>query len=100
MPNLRGWEILVLVLIVLLLFGSKKLPDAARGIGRSLRIFKSETKGLMDEEKSSDETPAVAAAPETPQVPPAVADPAPLPGSTPVESAEQGQQPPSGRTNA
>lgn len=46
--NLRGWEILVIAALVLLLFGAKRLPDAARGLGRSLRIFKAETKGLHD----------------------------------------------------
>ncbi|HYO20609.1 MAG TPA: twin-arginine translocase TatA/TatE family subunit [Dermatophilaceae bacterium] len=35
MPNLRGPELLILMLIVVLLFGAKRLPDAARGIGRS-----------------------------------------------------------------
>lgn len=49
MPNLRGWEWLILVALVLLLFGAKRLPDAARGLGRSLRIFKAETKGLTDD---------------------------------------------------
>ena len=46
--NLRGWEILVIAALVLLLFGAKRLPDAARGLGRSLRIFKAETKGLTE----------------------------------------------------
>ncbi len=46
-------EILIVVLLVALLFGAKRLPDAARGLGRSLRIFKAETKGLAD----SDPTP-------------------------------------------
>lgn len=46
--NLRGWEPIILVLLVVLLFGAKRLPDAARGLGRSLRIFKAETKGLSD----------------------------------------------------
>lgn len=50
MPNLRWQELLIIVLIVVLLFGAKRLPDAARGIGRSLRIFKAETKGLADEQ--------------------------------------------------
>ena len=45
--NLRGPELLVLVLIILLLFGAKRLPDVARGLGRSLRIFKAETKDLQ-----------------------------------------------------
>ncbi len=43
-------EILIIAAIVILLFGAKKLPDLARGSGRALRIFKSETKGLMDDE--------------------------------------------------
>ena len=44
---------LILILIVLLLFGAKRLPDLARGLGRSARILKSETDGLR-----TDETPA------------------------------------------
>lgn len=36
----------VVALVVLLLFGAKRLPDTARGLGRSLRIFKAETEGL------------------------------------------------------
>jgi sec-independent protein translocase protein TatA len=46
--QLRGWEWLIIVALVLLLFGAKRLPDAARGLGRSLRIFKAETKGLAE----------------------------------------------------
>lgn len=46
MPNLRPQEILIILLIVLLLFGGKKLPDLARGLGRSLRIFKAEVKAV------------------------------------------------------
>ncbi len=61
MPNFRGWEFILILLLALLLFGGfKKLPDAARGVGRSLRIFKAETKGLADDD---DETPAADAAP-------------------------------------
>lgn len=48
MPNLRGSELLILVLLIVVLFGAKRLPDAARGVGRSLRIFKAETKGLTE----------------------------------------------------
>jgi sec-independent protein translocase protein TatA len=51
MPDLGVWEILIIAVVVLVLFGSKKLPDSARSLGRSLRIFKSETKGLMDEDQ-------------------------------------------------
>ncbi|MGV9823853.1 Sec-independent protein translocase subunit TatA [Nocardia xishanensis] len=43
------WHVLVVVLIFLLFFGSKRLPDAARSIGRSMRIFKSEVSQMQAE---------------------------------------------------
>ncbi len=49
MRALEPWHLLILVLVVLLLFGGKRLPDAARGLGRSLRIFKSEVKQMQDD---------------------------------------------------
>lgn len=55
MPNLGAPEFLIILLVVLLLFGAKKLPDLARGTGRALRIFKSETKGLVDDDDDDDE---------------------------------------------
>jgi sec-independent protein translocase protein TatA len=53
MPSIGAPEIILILLVLVLLFGAKKLPDLARGSGRALRIFKAETKGLMDDE---DET--------------------------------------------
>jgi sec-independent protein translocase protein TatA len=53
MPNIGAPEIILILLVLVLLFGAKKLPDLARGSGRALRIFKAETKGLMDDD---DET--------------------------------------------
>jgi len=50
MSNFKGWEIIIVLALLLLLFGAKRLPDAARGLGRSLRIFKAETKGLRDDD--------------------------------------------------
>ena len=50
MSNFKGWEIIIILALLLLLFGAKRLPDAARGLGRSLRIFKAETKGLRDDD--------------------------------------------------
>jgi sec-independent protein translocase protein TatA len=50
MPNLGPLEIGLIILAVLLLFGYKKLPDASRSMGRSLRIFKSEMKGMKDDD--------------------------------------------------
>ncbi|MFL6155920.1 MAG: Sec-independent protein translocase subunit TatA [Marmoricola sp.] len=51
-------EIILILAVVILLFGAKKLPDLARGSGRALRIFKAETKGLIDDDE--DETAAAA----------------------------------------
>ena len=47
---LEPWHLIILVLVVVLLFGGRRLPDAARGLGRSLRIFKSEMKQMQDDE--------------------------------------------------
>ena len=48
--NLGPMEISLIILAILLLFGYKKLPDASRSIGRSLRIFKGEMKGMKDDD--------------------------------------------------
>ena len=82
MSNFKGWEIIIILALLLLLFGAKRLPDAARGLGRSLRIFKAETKGLIDDdddrESHSDPAPR-SDAPPAPRV---------LPGT--VENRDQG----------
>ena len=43
-------ELLIILAVLVLLFGASKLPELARGSGRALRIFKAETKGLMDDD--------------------------------------------------
>lgn len=53
--NLGPTEILLILLVLVLLFGAKKLPELARGSGRALRIFKAETKGLMDDDADGDD---------------------------------------------
>jgi sec-independent protein translocase protein TatA len=50
-------ELLIIVGIIVLLFGAKKLPELARGSGRALRIFKAETKGLLDDDDDDTKTP-------------------------------------------
>jgi TatA/E family protein of Tat protein translocase len=47
-------HILILLIVVVVLFGAKRLPDSARSLGRSLRIFKSEIKELNTDEKKSE----------------------------------------------
>ena len=49
-----GWpEILIIMLIVILLFGAKRLPELARGVGKSIKEFKKATSGLEDEVRSA-----------------------------------------------
>jgi sec-independent protein translocase protein TatA len=43
------WQLVIVVLIILLLFGARRLPDLARSVGQSLKIFKSEVKDLQDD---------------------------------------------------
>jgi sec-independent protein translocase protein TatA len=52
MGALKPWHILIFVVVLVLLFGAKRLPDAARSLGRSLRIIKAETKGLIDDDNN------------------------------------------------
>ena len=47
----QGAEWLIILAIVILVFGAAKLPELARGTGQALRIFKTETKGLRDEDE-------------------------------------------------
>lgn len=108
MPNLGTTEIIIIAIVIMVLFGSKKLPDAARSIGRSLRIFKAETKGLREDDKSAEPAPTPApAAPlpiepsPAPQVQPiaqpvakSVGQPVGQPVAQPVsQSAANGTQP-------
>ncbi|NMO05153.1 Sec-independent protein translocase subunit TatA [Gordonia sp. TBRC 11910] len=51
MGAIQPWHIVLVLLAFVILFGSKKLPDAARGLGRSLRIFKSEVKEMQNDGK-------------------------------------------------
>ena len=78
------WHWIVLAVIVIALFGYKRLPDAARSLGRSLRIFKTEIKGMGEDDKAREAAakPAVEAAPVTAPAPEA-AQPAAAPTAVP-----------------
>lgn len=57
LADLGPWEIIIILGVLLLLFGAKKLPELARGSGQALRIFKAETKDLRgagDEREKSE----------------------------------------------
>ena len=53
--NLGPKEIVILLIVVLILFGAKRLPDSARSLGRSMRIFKSEMKEMKADDTVIEE---------------------------------------------
>ena len=65
-------ELLIILAVLVLLFGASKLPELARGSGRALRIFKAETKGLLDDddEQKTTEQRQIDAARSTPEATP------------------------------
>ena len=48
-----GWELVLVVLVIMVLFGAKRLPEASRSLGRSMRIFKSEVSEMKNDGKSA-----------------------------------------------
>jgi sec-independent protein translocase protein TatA len=69
------WKILIVALVIIVLFGSRKLPHAARSLGQSMRILKTEVQGLHEDEPASPATQAAQAAPtELQQAPAPVPD--------------------------
>src|SRR5579863_5428659 len=68
------WKILIVAVVIIVLFGSRKLPDAARSLGKSMRILKTEVQGLHEdnEAQTTYTAPAANVAPAA-QIQPAVA---------------------------
>jgi sec-independent protein translocase protein TatA len=85
MGVLKPWHIAVLVGVLILLFGAKKLPDAARSLGRSMRILKAETKGLTEDGKDKEGLADKAEAQVTEQKPLADNQPSPAPRVDPIQ---------------
>ncbi|WHT16827.1 Sec-independent protein translocase subunit TatA [Crossiella sp. CA-258035] len=81
-------ELLIIAVVVVLLFGAKKMPDMARAVGRSMRIFKAETKTMREEDGQAEQAAAPAPQPPVQQQPaaqqPYTAAPQPLPPTQPV----------------
>jgi sec-independent protein translocase protein TatA len=80
-----GWELIVLLGVLVLLFGATKLPTAARSLGQSLRIFKAETKGL----RSDNEDAAPPAERPTTAAPQQVLPPSAPRAGTPIEESQR-----------
>lgn len=91
MPNLGPWEIIIILVVLVLLFGAKKLPDAARSLGRSMRIFKSEVKEMRNDDEHQEQ----AAIQQAPQAQPQQPYQQPAPQAQP----QQPYQPQPGQNN-
>ena len=80
--NLGGMEIILILALVLILFGAKKLPELAKGLGQGIKEFKKATKEVTDEvHNSMDETP-----PPVKRLPPQPVDPQKTVSQTPPGS--------------
>jgi len=78
------WKILIVAVVLIVLFGSTKLPVAARSLGRSMRILKSEVSGLHDDDAEAEQASSVPV--PVPVAPQQIAAPVPAP---PPVAAEQ-----------
>jgi sec-independent protein translocase protein TatA len=78
--GLQPWHWVIVIAVFVLLFGAKKLPDAARSLGKSMRIFKSEIKEMQAESRSEETPPAKPIASERPDV---AGQPTPAPEQSP-----------------
>jgi sec-independent protein translocase protein TatA len=85
-----GWEWLIIVGVLLLLFGAKRLPEMARSVGQSARVFKGEMKGLRDDEGRTG--PAAAPPQSRPAAPaePVALPPADARGDRPASGSSAG----------
>jgi sec-independent protein translocase protein TatA len=95
-----GHLIVLAIVVAVLFFGWKQLPDMARSLGRSLRIFKAEIKGMSEDDKAREAANNEPAALEAPP-----ATPAPAPAPTAQSAAQPAPRPrpapnPNGRTEA
>jgi sec-independent protein translocase protein TatA len=57
------WKILIVAIVIIVLFGSRKLPDTARSLGRSMRILKTEVQGMHEDEPATTTSQPVPVAP-------------------------------------
>jgi sec-independent protein translocase protein TatA len=83
--ELSPWHLLILAAVVLVLFGAKRLPDSARALGRSMRIFKSETRGLREGEEADGSQAAQSQPAQSQAAQPQAAPPQQLPASAPAK---------------
>ncbi|MFJ6667144.1 twin-arginine translocase TatA/TatE family subunit [Streptomyces sp. SID8366] len=89
---LEPWHLVLLVLVIVLVFGSKKLPDMARSLGKSARILKSEAKAMKDDGGKQNATSAQPAEEPTPAQRTIQAAPGDVTSSRPVNEPTDSTQ--------
>jgi sec-independent protein translocase protein TatA len=55
MPNISAWEIIILVVVLLLVFGSRRLPEIGRSVGKGMREFKNSVTGKDEKDELEEE---------------------------------------------
>jgi len=94
-----GYEWLIIIAVLLLLFGAKKLPEMARSVGQSARVFKGEMKGLKDDDARARQAEEPKPAQELPAAAPAPQQTAPAPQQSAPAPQQASQQPPAQATD-
>jgi sec-independent protein translocase protein TatA len=85
------WKIAIIAILIIVLFGSRKLPGAARSLGQSMRILKKEISGLHEEDEPGAPGASATAADATPAAAPAQLQAAPAPGAASAAPDAQAQ---------
>ncbi|MGP3969350.1 Sec-independent protein translocase subunit TatA [Streptomyces sp. 6N223] len=86
MGSLSPWHLLLVALVVIVVFGSKRLPDTARSLGKSMRILKSETQAMKTDGQQTTDSGTAASTAEQPTPPKTIqAAPGDVGSARPVE---------------
>lgn len=93
--NLSAWHVVILLVVVLLVFGAKRLPDVAKSVGQSMKIFKNEVKDLnKDDAPTSDATANTPPAAQNTVVTPPVVVQSPVVSTPDRPEPTEGSAPP------
>ena len=92
--NLSAWHVLIVLLVVVLLFGAKRLPDVAKSVGQSMKIFKNEVKDLNDDDAAGHDARPPRTGRRRAGVTPSVHRPSCRPVQTPSRAPRSGPRGP------